>query len=158
MWRSIAAALIVAAGCGGDDAVQVVGGDARPCPDPDPCNPLAPAGQQGCGAGEKCSALVLRTGVVSSCPENLQLGCVPAGEHALGASCVWSAPTMQRPGYDSCVTGALCASDLVCRDICGFGATPEEACGAGLTCFAMPGRFEPEGGGEARYGACAPGL
>ena len=157
----LVAVLVSAAGlaaCGGDDGVVVVGGDARACPDPDPCNPLAPPGQQGCGAGEKCSAIIPRPSGDAPCPENVQLACVPEGQQALGQPCIWSSPTVQRPGYDSCVAGALCASDGVCRDVCGFGATPDEACAAGLTCFPMAGRFEPEGGGEPKYGACAPGL
>jgi hypothetical protein len=91
------------------------------------------------------------------CPDALAMGCAPAGTRALGEGCVWSAAGAQ-PGSDNCVAGALCASDGVCRDICGFGSSPPELCAGGLTCFPIPGRFEPQGGGDPQFGACAPPL
>lgn len=151
--RSLAPALvIVAAGCGADGPVVILGPDAAGgCPTQ--CNPLAARGQQGCSAGQKCTALLVPTGG-SLCPDLLDIGCVPEGGQALGAACTWT-QMGGAPGYDTCVAGALCASDAVCRDICGFGGGAGEACADSLTCLPAPGRFEPRGGGEPRYGVCA---
>ena len=147
-------AVVVGAGCGGeDDVVVVVPPDALACGSQ--CNPLAAAGMQGCPPGAKCTALLLPMHT-ASCPDDLPMDCVTAGTLVAGESCVWG-PAGRNTGFDDCSAGLLCASDGVCRDICGFGGGPIEACAGGLTCFPSS-RFEPEGGGDARYGVCAPPL
>ena len=153
--RSLVVALVLAAGACGEDVVTVISADATVC-GAALCDPLAAPGAQGCAAGEKCTALILLVGQ-QLCPEDVQIGCVPAGAQALGAECIWTSPGREA-GHDDCVAGAVCASDGVCRDICGFGGTAAEACTAGLTCVAIPGRFEPQQGGEPAYGVCAPPL
>lgn len=157
MSRALALSLVLVVACGGDDVVTVIGGDGGPCPQVSQCDPLAAAGQQGCTTSDKCTALVLTTSP-QLCPEAIAMGCAPAGVQRLGETCVWTAATPREPGHDDCLPGLLCASDRVCRDICGFGGSPAEACAQGLSCVAIPGRFEPLGGGEARYGVCAPPL
>ncbi len=158
--RSLVALLVwsAVAGCG-DDTVSLVGDAAdgpSGCPAANPCNPLGAAGQQWCPAGQRCGALILSPSA-PQCPNILAIGCVPEGTQALGADCTWSAAGAE-PGHDNCVSGAMCSSDRVCRDVCGFGGSPTEACAGGLSCVAIPGRFEPQGGGEAGYGVCAPPI
>lgn len=148
------AACWLATACGGEDVVQVVYPDARTCEAA--CDPLAAPGQQGCAAGEKCAALLLRVNE-PWCADALHMGCVPAGPAALGAECSWG-PVGADTGYDTCAAGLMCASDRTCRDLCGLPGGPREACAGGLTCFAQDGRFDPPAGGEPRYGVCAPGL
>ena len=152
--RAIVIAVVVGAGCGGeDDVVVVVPADALECGTQ--CSPVAAPGQQGCGGGEKCSALILPMHT-ASCPGDLSIACVTAGTRMLNESCVWG-PAGRNTGFDDCGAGLVCASDGVCRDICGFSGAPLEACAGGLSCFPSS-RFEPEGGGDARYGVCAPPL
>ncbi|HVV84762.1 MAG TPA: hypothetical protein VHE35_16970 [Kofleriaceae bacterium] len=148
---SLAALVALAAGCG-DDTVNVV---PEQCGSQ--CDPLAAPGHQGCDAGKKCSAVILPASHESMCPDNIVMGCVPAGDKAIGARCTWGPPGTTT-GFDDCVAGALCASDTTCRDVCGFGDGPDDACTGGLTCFPQAGRFEPEMGGDPKYGICAPPL
>lgn len=157
MVRSLLVAVVVAlAGCGGDDGVVLVGrdGGVDACPSANACNPLGAPGQQWCPAGQRCGAVILAPGAVE-CPTIATMGCVPDGTVPLGQPCVWTTPGAT-PGHDDCVAGAVCSSDGVCRDVCGFSGGPEAACAGGLTCYMDPGRFEPQGGGEPLFGVCAP--
>ncbi len=155
-WSCLALALVVGAACGDDGGFTLIGdggGGLDGACQRTTCNPLAPAGQQMCPTGQKCTAVILPAGTIL-CPDTVVMACVPDGTQALGAQCVWSAAGAG-PGHDNCAAGLMCASDAVCRDICGFGNTPAEMCTGGLTCFRTPGRFEPAGGGEGAFGVCA---
>lgn len=112
---------------------------------PTQCDPLAPAGQQGCNTGQKCAALT-RPSQPASC-DVAAIGCVPAGYLAIGEACTW-----WPEGADDCVAGAICVVGT-CRDVCGFGGGASEACAHGLTCARLPGLFENRDG-TAYYGAC----
>lgn len=144
------AAMLGAAACGGDDGLVLVD-DAAPNFCPQGCNPLAPAGQQGCSAGKRCGAIVLADG---ACAGVVRVHCVPVGMRAIGEQCVYGAAGVDT-GYDDCVTGAVCAGDGTCRAICSFTAS---TCAAPLACVMQAGLFEPGGGGKPAFGVCAPPI
>lgn len=133
------------------DAPLFFGDDERPPPPPpvDACDPLAPPGQQGCGAGQKCTWIE-----VQETPVPIgKLGCVPDGSVPLGGACL-KGPPGETTGFDDCQVGGVCAGG-VCEDICGFEAGPGAACPGGYLCTPRSGLFR-DGEGETRFGVCAP--
>lgn len=148
-------------------AVVAACGDATTTPDgyPDyftdapqadaapPCDPLAAAGQQGCMAGEMCGWIrVQDTPTVVG-----QVGCVPVGAKAVGATCA-RGDTGAVTGYDDCVTGAVCVGDgaaAICRELCDPAATTP-TCPSSETCTTYPGLGGDGSPGMPMLGACAP--
>lgn len=129
--------------------------DGAPTPDApaDTCNPLQPAGLQGCATGMKCTWIE-----VVSTPEPLgKLGCVPDGVVPLGAQCQRGAPG-ETTGYDDCVAGAICVGPTasgVCKDVCGFDGTAAAACDPGGACTRYDG-LGANAGEDPVIGACNP--
>ena len=114
--RSLAAWVVLVAGCGGgdhgparphdaaiDSAIPPI--DAKQYVDapPDasgPCNPLT---QAGCSVGDKCTWLI---DVLT--PQHLgHIGCAPSGTGAVGDACSYGAPGAT--GYDTCEKGLVCS-------------------------------------------------
>lgn len=145
----------VIAGCGGGgttvDATPDFFGDA-PLDALTYCAPLAAAGAQGCGSAEKCGWIR-----VQDTPSIVgQLGCVPAGNRAVGEACA-RGDTGAATGFDDCVAGAVCVgagAAAVCAPLCDPAAVPL-TCASGETCKTadLGGNGGP---GMPILGACTP--
>jgi hypothetical protein len=140
------------AACGGDDG-PVVQIDAPPNPNIDapggPCDPLAPAGQQGCEQGQKCTWITIQ-----DTPESVgKIGCVADGTVDLAGSCT-NGPAGETTGFDNCKAGNICVGGT-CKDVCGFGGGANEACAAGQACTRYADLWA-NGEDEPLYGACNP--
>lgn len=94
------------------------------------CDPLAPAGQQGCASGRKCTW-------ISVDDENGKIGCADEGSVALGGACT-TGPVGETTGYDDCAAGGICIMG-VCKDLCGFDGSATAACAAGMACTRYAG-------------------
>jgi hypothetical protein len=157
--RALLVTMLLAAGCG-DDPLELLlaidaGADAPPsCHQTSAfttCDPLAPRGQQGCAAGQKCT-YAIREQDGLSCPV---IACLPDGSRGLAEACARHTvefPTSGSYRFDDCVAGLACASDDTCRDLCGFGGGANERC-ADRRCRAEPGLFE-FGDAQPFYGVC----
>ncbi len=103
------------------------------------CDPIAPAGMQGCATGEKCTWIR-----VQSTPTVVgALGCVADGTVAIGGTCT-RGPEGQTTGFDNCVAGSICigpSTGGVCQDICGFDGSANAACASGFACTRYQNTF-----------------
>ena len=149
---ALLAGFLAACGGGGsgDDVVQPIdaradsttttdAGDTTDAPVSLVCDPLAPAGSQGCAANEKCTWIRVQTTptIIGA------LGCVPDGTVALGGTCT-RGPDGQTTGYDTCVAGNICigpSTGGICQDICGFDGSANAACAAGQACTRYQNTF-----------------
>lgn len=144
---------VLVTGCslyGGDDAVVTDGAPIDTpwtCLDCDrvfPCTVWAPAGQQGCATGLRCTWVT-----DAEAPDVVGRSvCVPEGTVGLGEAC--TAPALGQP--DACVTGTICQGGA-CRDICGFAGSGDVGCGAARACARISGLFTQSG--EVLAGICA---
>jgi len=145
------------AACGGGDDD---GGDVTPVPDasnpndpdasvtPPACNPLGPAGNQGCNPGEKCTWIR-----IAETPDRIgKVGCVPDGTVDAGAACTDGEPG-ETTGYDNCKAGLICIG--TCKDICGFDGSANAACATGEACTRYADTFS-NGDEDPIAGACNP--
>jgi hypothetical protein len=147
----------VTVSCGGDDGGAVFVDAREPIDSSTPidsgsidsagagCDPVAPAGAQGCHAGEKCTWITIQDDPLLG-----TLGCVPDGT-VEGGGCT-AGPTGETTGYDDCTAGNICIGGT-CKDVCGFGGGADAACAVGFDCTPYAGLFE--NGDEAPVaGAC----
>lgn len=107
------------------------------------CDPAAPAGAQGCAAGQKCAWVTL-----VDWPLEGDVRCVPDGVVAYGGACTRGAAGDQ--GYDDCVAGTHCITGE-CRAVCREGETPCAV--AGFSC-AMEGPLFAYGDEPPVAGVC----
>lgn len=113
------------------------------------CDPLAPAGQQGCQQGQKCTWIVIQ-----DTPESVgKIGCVADGTVDPAGDCTVGAPG-ETTGFDDCKAGNICVGGT-CKDICGFGGGANEACASGQACTRYADLWA-NGEDDPLYGACNP--
>lgn len=137
-------------GGGGIDAVSIDGPPALVC------DPVAPAGMQGCAANEKCTWIR-----VQSTPTVIgKLGCVADGPVATGEACMRGADG-ETSGFDDCAAGNICVGISmttgmgVCQDVCGFDGSAQAACAANFACTRYRNLYA-NGTEDPIAGACNP--
>jgi hypothetical protein len=118
------------------------------------CNPRT---QTGCNTGEKCTWIVDLDEPGGQYVGHI--GCVPAGDKAIGAACSFGAPGAT--GYDDCVTGAVCSNFYpgsstnpggVCKQVCDHqGGSP--MCDNDHVCVRYSKLFQ-EGAAPTAAGVC----
>jgi hypothetical protein len=140
------------AACGGDDGVVVLDGgiDAALT-----CDPLAPAGMQGCETGQKCTWITIVADNRQTPDDETvgKIGCVADGTAAIGGACTPGAMTPgETTGFDQCAAGGICVG-TTCKDICGFDGSASAACPTGQACTAYAALFS-SGNDPATHGAC----
>lgn len=108
------------------------------------CDPLAPAGNQGCTGGQKCTWVTTQDD-----PAEGTVACVPDGLVATGGACAFGAPG-PITGYDECVAGDVCISGT-CKHACDLETA--QGCDAGQRCAPYAGVFFDDAGAPT-YGAC----
>ena len=144
---------LAACGGGGDGPITVIdaanNGDGGGLV----CDPLAPAGAQGCAANEKCTWIRVQ----GTSPNILgKLGCVRDGTVDAGGTCNYGA-IGESTGFDDCRAGLICigAGPGVCQDICGFDGSARAQCEANFACTRYRSIFTNNGQGEVPLaGAC----
>lgn len=125
------------------------------------CNPFAPAGQQGCQTGEKCTWIR-----VQETPERIgKLACAPDGTVGLGGACTFNVqdggggghcePLRDMTGYDNCAAGLYCIAD-VCREVCGFDGSSNAACPSDQSCTRYEDTFSNGPDDDPIAGICNP--
>lgn len=113
------------------------------------CHPFAPAGEQGCALGEKCTWIWLQL-----TPTRLgTLGCVPDGIAQVDEPCTLGPPG-ETSGYDNCAAGLYCLSGT-CAAICGFDGGANAACPEEWSCARYATIFA-NGTDDPVAGVCEP--
>ncbi len=127
---------------GGEPSGAGMGGDGPT----GPCDPLRPAGAQGCPSGEKCTWTRITT-------DTGELACVPSGTVQREAPCAFDGTTASGAEYDNCAAGLVCATGI-CLTVCDV-TVGISTCRPGEACSGYVGLFA-NGTEDPTAGACQP--